>query len=441
MTIYCIGIGGIGMSYVARLLKAEGHHVVGVDASENSTVEELRAEGIEILIGHKASNIPADTDLVLLSPAILSTQPEDYLEAKKRGIETKTWQEYIGNKTKEMKTIAICGAHGKSTTTAMVALMLIEAGYDPTVLIGTKLKEFGGSNIRFGKSDWLVIEADEFNENFLNYFPQYILVTAYEPDHLEYYRTEENYRNAFLKFFRQISQDPMGHIFYHGHLSPDPDRIVLEAYWNKEDPGAETHISEIRDSQVPELQVSGQYNRENAALVYALGRTIGIQDEVIEKALTSFKGTWRRQEYKGKTEQGAAVYDDYGHHPTEVKATLEGFRQRFPEKKIVCIFQPHQYSRTRIFLKEFGEAFSAADVVVIPGIYASRDSEEDKKSISAVAVVEEIKKHQKDVYFGDGLESSFKLVKENTEWNTENALIITMGAGDVTTISDWLVSK
>ena len=232
----------------------------------------------------------------------------------------------------------------------------------------------------------------------------------------------------------------MGHIFYHGHLAPNPDRIVLEAYWNPEDPGAETHISEIRDSQVPQLQVSGQYNRENAALVYALGRTIGIPDATIEKALTSFKGTWRRQEYKGKTSEGADVYDDYGHHPTEVKATLEGFRERFPEKKIVCVFQPHQYSRTRIFLKEFGEAFESADVIIIPGIYASRDSEEDKKSVSALDLVREISLHQKEVYYGDGLDHSYQMIKDNPEWNSEQNLIITMGAGDITNLASTLVS-
>ncbi|MFN7160075.1 MAG: UDP-N-acetylmuramate--L-alanine ligase [Candidatus Gracilibacteria bacterium] len=429
MTIYCIGIGGIGMSYVARLLKSEGHHVIGADAVEGSTTSELRAEGIEIVIGHKASNIPEDVSLILLSPAILSSQPEDYLEAKNRGVETKTWQEYIGEKTKQMKTIAVCGAHGKSTTTAMVGLMLIEAGYDPTVLVGTKLKEFNGSNIRFGKSEWLVIEADEFNDNFLNYYPTYTLLTSFEPDHLDYFKTPERYRASFVEFLSRTPVD--GKVFYHN--TQKETEILIH----------EQNISSapVREEVGYMLQVPGKHNRENASLVDALGEEIGIPAEIREKSLKAFKGTWRRQEFKGETAGGALVYDDYGHHPTEVRVTLAGFREMFPEKKIICIFQPHQYSRVRTFLKDFSEAFSDADAVIIPNIYASRDSEEDKRSMTAQIVVDEISKHQNNVYFGDGLKESMELVKTNSEWNTSNSVIITMGAGDVTYISDWLVEN
>lgn len=431
------------MSYVARLLRAEGHEVIGADAVENSTVLELKNEGIPIFIGHKSTNIPKETELVLLSPAVLSSQPEDYLYAKAEGIETKTWQEYIGELTKKKRTIAICGAHGKSTTTAMVGLMLMEAGYDPTVLIGTKLKEFGGSNIRFGASDWLVIEADEFHENFLNYYPEHILVTSFEPDHLEYYKNEKNYREAFVKFFRQLSQNPVGHIYYHG-TNPEPDTLVLQATMvdGEHMPiEAITHISEIPESMIPPLQVSGMYNRENACLVYALGRAIGIPDDTIESALKKFQGTWRRQEYKGKCSEGAEVYDDYGHHPTEVAVTLEGMKARAPHKKLLCVFQPHQYSRTRIFFEEFKKAFSAADSVLIADIYASRDTEEDKKSINAQNLVDGIKEYHESVYLGGSIEECYKKIQESEDWKGEEWMIVTMGAGDVTNISDWLVQK
>lgn len=428
MTIYCIGIGGIGMSYVARLLKAEGHRVVGADSAENGTVMELRQEGIEVFLGHKGENIPEDTSLVLLSPAILASLPLDYQAAQERHIEMKTWQEYIGEKTKNMKTIAVCGAHGKSTTTAMVGLMLMHAGYDPTILVGTKLKELDGKNIRLGKSEWLVIEADEFNDNFLNYYPTYVLLTSYEPDHLDYFKTPERYEESFIEFLSRVPKD--GQVFFHDN---EQSKILL------------SHVSAIpavctKNEVAYMLQVPGKHNRENAALVEALGEALHINADVVEEALKAFSGTWRRQERKGITKRGALVYDDYGHHPSEVKATLAGFREAFLEKKILCIFQPHQYSRTKTFLHEFAHAFSDADVVLIPNIYASRDTEEDKKSVSAEILVAQLKAAGVEAYFTNGIENTYHHLKDHQKWNSETYLIVTMGAGDITLLSDWLVT-
>lgn len=439
MTIYCIGIGGSGMSYVARLLLHEGHKVFGADMNRSSTVEELEQEGFQIFIGHKKEQVAADVDLVLISPALLTAPSEDLLQAQSLGIPVKTWQEYIGEKTKNMRTIAICGAHGKSTTTAMVGLLLEKAGLDPTVLIGTKMKEYGGKNIRLGKSHWLVIEADEFNENFLHYHPEFIVVTSYEVDHLDYYKTEEKYRDAFLKFFRQISQDPLGHIFYHGEVG-GLDTIVHEAYGQQNGPHGVAHVSEIADGQVPPLQVSGEYNRKNAALVYALGKTIDINETVIEDALRGFSGTWRRQEYKGKTQFGSLVYDDYAHHPTEVRVTLEGFRKKFPDHKIVCLFQPHQYSRTRFFLEQFGPVFAAADLVLIPNIFASRDTEEDKRSVTPEDVAMEIRKYEKEVHVTGSIDATYAYIQKTQEYQHPDTLFITMGAGDITSLATKLVA-
>lgn len=425
-TIHIIGIGGIGASFVARYLVHRGHTVTGSDMAENSTVRELKEEGITIHIGHTRSNIQDDVELVLISPAVLSGKPDEYMYVLEKNIPHKTWQEYLGDITAKSKTIAVCGAHGKSTTTGMVAMMLIDAGLDPTVMIGTKLAEFGGKNIRVGQSDILVIEADEFHDNFLSYTPTYVICTSYEADHLDYFGTEARYRESFVKFFSKAKENG-GKIYLHAHT---------EAECIAEEVGVSAHaVSGMIDFP---LQVLGQHNKENASLVYALGLDMGLSPDAASKGLQAFKGTWRRMEYIGNLGE-LAVFDDYAHHPTEVKATLQAFKQDTPHKDIIAVFQPHQHSRTRNFLDAFAHSFGDAKTAFILDIYASRDTEEDKKSVHATDLVEAINNiHTGLASYAPDLTVLSHELRSIAE-KKPNAVLVFMGAGSISDFARSIV--
>lgn len=424
--IHVIGIGGIGASFVARYLVYHGHSVTGSDMSENSTVRELKEEGITIHIGHTRDNIPADVDLVLISPAVLSGKPDEFMYVMEHNIPYKTWQEYLGSITANSRTIAVCGAHGKSTTTGMVAMMLIDAGLDPTVMIGTKLAEFGGKNIRVGQSDILVIEADEFHDNFLSYTPTYVICTSYEADHLDYFGTEERYRESFVTFFSKAKENG-GKIYV--HANSEAQHIAKEV-------GASIHAV---DSVIEfPLNVLGYHNRENASLVYALGLDMGLSHEAASKGLQTFRGTWRRMEHIGDL-AGVPVYDDYAHHPTEVKATLHAFKNDMPGKDIIAVFQPHQYSRTRNFLDAFANSFNDAINSYILDIYASRDTEEDKQSVHATDLVTAINSRAPGhAEYAPDLQLLTQKLKEIVEKNP-NAVLVFMGAGSISDFARSLV--
>lgn len=424
--IHILGIGGIGASYVARYLHYTGFHVTGSDMTQNTTVMELLEEGIGISIGHHKDNISDQVDLVLISPAILSARPDEFEEVLRRNIPYMTWQQYLGDITKSKKTIAICGAHGKSTTTGMVTSMLLHAGLDPTVMIGTKMKELDNKNIRIGKSDLLVIEADEFHDNFLSYTPTYILCTSYEPDHLDYFKTEERYRDSFVQFFSRL-QDTKGTLFTH-----NDEEVCAIAKQAGVTPSVASAITY-------ELSVMGLHNRQNAALVHALGVELGIDADTAQKGIQAFHGTWRRMEYIG-TFQGSEVYDDYAHHPTEVKATLEALHSGKQGKKIIALFQPHQYSRTLQCLPDFGTAFEDAMITCILDIYPSRDTEEDMKKVHAQDVVDAINKHNPhSALYIENQKSLKEFLEKNASTET---VIIAMGAGSISDqIRSMLTSK
>lgn len=391
---FFVGIGGIGMSGLARLLHAHGKHVSGSDLHASPITQELESEGIEVVIGHKPENIPSMTDVVIYSEAIPMTNPELEL-AKERGIPMMTYFQALEYVTEPYKLLAIAGTHGKTTTTAMLALILEREGIDPTVLVGTKMKEFGNKNVRIGQGEIFLVEACEYRRNFLSLHPDLLAILNIEIDHLDYFKTQEDYELAFKELADQSE----------------------EVIWPDE-------VSEYEG----EIGVPGRHNLMNAGMAAALARRLGVGERVIESALYDFKGTWRRFEYRG-TCKGALVYDDYAHHPSEIYATLEATREKHPEVRIVAVFQPHQYSRTARLLKEFAESFEEADEVIIPNIYQVRDTEEDLHAVSAEKLVEEIKKHHDNVRFGDGLENTAKYLLETAQ---TGELILVMGAGDVT---------
>lgn len=414
------------MSYVARYLHHHGHTVVGADAVDRDVMQQLRALGMTMLVGHEA-HIPADTDLVLASPAVLISNPPDIQEARERGIPVETWQQYLGHLTTRMKTIGVCGAHGKSTTTAMLGQAMARLELDPTVMVGTLVPSFSNSNLRLGDSSWLVLESDEYNENFLAYTPTYVLCTSFEPDHLDYFETVERYEQAFVDFFAKVPTE--GAVFYHAEDTKLPRIIEKAGVCGIPVPAREIVLS-----------IPGAHNRANATLVAAFLEHLGIAEADAEEALGHFHGTWRRQEKVGTTANGAIIFDDYAHHPTEIRATLAALREAYPDAEFTAVFQPHQFSRTRLFLQEFAEAFSDANHVYIMDIYESRDTEEDKKSVSSQDLVALIAAQSIDARASGDVDATLAHLQKMPP-SEKQQIIVCMGAGSVTSVARSLSSE
>jgi UDP-N-acetylmuramate--alanine ligase len=424
--VHFVGIGGSGLSALARIYKGMGKTVSGSDSAISPVIEELKRAGIKIEIGHKSSNIQEDTDLVVYTQAVNEDNPE-VLKAKELGINLYSYPQALGELTKSYKTIAVCGTHGKTTTTGMIGSALVDAGLDPTILVGSDIHELQNSNARIGKSNLLVIEACEYRRAFLNYEPHFIVLTNLEPDHFDYYKTFKDYLKAFREFIEKLPEN--------GTLIANSDdesvRSVMGELKNinivtfGKSSETDYHFDVIKNLN---LSVPGEYNKMNALAAYALCMELGADKSIVVQSLQSFKGAARRFEFKGKIGK-TQIYDDYAHHPTAIKAALKAAREKFGKKtKILCVFQPHQYSRTFHLLKEFGKAFSDADEVIIPNIYGVRDSLEDEKSISAEDLVKEISKNHKKVFYGEGLEKTAEIIKNRIgEWD----FVFTMGAGDV----------
>lgn len=410
--VHFIGIGGIGTSALAAVYLNRGVQVSGSDQQLNDLTKELINNGAQITEGHQSKNI-TDQELVIYSPAIPDNNPE-LLAAKEKNIKTLTYPEALGDLSQEYFTIAISGTHGKSTTTAMTAVTLEEAGLDPTVIVGTKITQLNNKNYRIGKSKYLIIEACEYKESFKHLKPQILIITNIEAEHLDYYKTEENYINSFKELCQSLPETSQV-------IIQAKDKNSLEATKNIK---AQTH----QLSGAPHLtNLPGKHNQENALNTYFLAtKLLKIPKETATNALQNFQGTWRRMEYLGK-KGSTHFYDDYAHHPTEIKATLNALREHYgQDSKILTIFQPHQYSRTANLLKDFAKSFNDTNQVIIPNIYKVRDTEEDLKKITPEQLVEEI--GDKAVY-GNGLQATESWLQEN--YNKFNVVVI-MGAGNVT---------
>jgi UDP-N-acetylmuramate--alanine ligase len=414
MKIHFIGIGGIGISALARKYLAEGKTVSGSDRSESPITKELSTLGVEIKIGHAAANIPADCDLIIYTIAIEPDNPE-LLEAKQRGIKLLTYPQALGLLSAEKYTIAISGTHGKTTTTAMIAKIMIDAGLDPTVIVGSLMKENGYltsvTNFIAGKSKYLVVEACEYRRSFLNLSPKILVITNIDNDHLDYYQDLDDIKSAFAEFAAKLPADG-----------------VL--------------ITEKEYSQITrpiKLQIPGEHNQKNAQAALAVAQALRIEPIAARRSLAEFAGTWRRFEFKGKTKEGALVYDDYAHHPTEIKATLAGAREMFPERRIIVIFQPHLYSRTKLLSADFAAAFCNADEVILLPIYAAREPFDS--TVSSEMLAEAITKQgTKAITLPDFISvQNYLSTLTPTEALSERELVIIMGAGDIFELAPTLV--
>jgi UDP-N-acetylmuramate--alanine ligase len=435
MKIHFIGIGGIGVSALAKYYLEKNHKVSGSDLVASEITNSLKKLGAKIFIGpHRAKNIVLPLDLVIYSPAIPKNNPE-LKRAKKLNIMCQSYPEALGELTKKYFTIAISGTHGKSTTTAMIGLLLVRAGLDPTVIVGTKLKEFGDSNCRVGKSQYLVIEADEHMASFLNYWPKIIVLTTIEADHLDYYKNLKN----ILKTFKE----------YVSHL---PKNGILVA--NKDDKNIYTTFSTIVKNVVyyslkgkkeqrevkklkKILKIPGEHNILNALAALTVARLLKIPDKISFKALSEYKGAWRRfdivkseiDRYQGGRRRKITIINDYAHHPTEIKVTLKAAREKFPKKKIWCVFQPHQYQRTYYLFKDFVKVLKNVpiDKLIITDIYdvAGRENKKIKAKVSAKKLVKAINKP-----FVIYLENK-KVLNYLRKNLTSGDVVIIMGAGDI----------
>ena len=429
-SVHFIGIGGIGMSALARMML--GRHwqkkVSGSDQSPSHIIEELERLGALISIGHAAESLAQEVDLVVYAIAIPEDNPELY-EAKRRGIPTLTYPELLGLVSKDYYTIAISGTHGKTTTTGMVAQVLRDGGLEPTVVIGSLLRdqEQKGSNFIAGVGKYFVVEACEYQRSFLNLDPTILVITNIDNDHLDYYKDIADIQSAFRELAKKVPEE--------GFVVTNPkDSFIKEAVL---DIRAKV-IDYTKFVQMPplKLQVPGMHNQLNAAAALAVADILKIPKVEAEAALKHFPGTWRRFEYKGKTVNGALIYDDYGHHPTEIKATLKAAREQFPKQKIVVAFQPHLYSRTKLLFNDFAKSFSNADEVLLAPIYAAR--EPNDPDISSGLLAEKIKKEGKNA---TAFENFNILTEHLLQRISSDQVIITLGAGDIFKVGDALLNK
>jgi len=376
--IYFIGIGGIGISAIARMLLLEGKNVSGSDRDDTKVTQELSKAGAKIFIGAKKENIPADIDLVIYTVAIPADNPE-LMEAKERGLKILTYPETLNIISKEKYTIAVSGTHGKTTVTAMVAKVMIDAGLDPTVIVGSLI---GNSNFIMGKSKYLVVEADEYKKSFHNLEPSIMVINNLDLDHLDFYKDLADIQDSFLHLAKKLPAD--------GFLICNTKLPNLQAIIN----GVSCQVIDYSEFEIKEkLLVPGEHNRQNAKTAFAVAKVLNIDLNKAEKSLTEFTGTWRRFEFKGKTNTGALVYDDYAHNPQKVAAALQGAREMFPNKRIVVVFQPHLFSRTKLLLNEFATAFTDADEVILTPIFPAREAFDP--TISSEILAERIKEHNR----------------------------------------------
>ena len=444
--VHLVGIGGIGLSAIARVLKGWGYRVSGSDQQLSPLTEALVAEGIGVYGGHRAEQV-AGADVVVVSSAIPESNPE-VVEAKRQGLPVVKRDQFLGELTRAKVTIAVAGAHGKTTTSAMLAWILTQAGLDPTFIVGGVLQDLN-TNARAGAGPHFVIEADEYDRAFLGLKPDVAAITTLEHDHPDCYPTFDEMRAAFVEFAQGVT--PGGLLILCGEdreskelaacLQGDACRVEtsgLKPEWDWWAEGVQLGNSasfEVwrkgKRLGTCALQVPGRHNVLNALAAMAASHEVGVEFSVAAAALTRFRGTERRFEVKGHV-AGVTVVDDYAHHPTEIQATLAAARLKYPGRAIWAVFQPHTYSRTAILLDSFAAAFENADHVLVTEIYAAREF--DTFGVSGASVVG-LMTHP-DVRHVETLGEASDILLDRVQ---PGDVVITLGAGDGYLIGERLL--
>lgn len=440
MKIHFIGIGGIGVSALAQYYLSKGHIVYGSDLVSSEITEFLKEMGIKIIIGlHSENNLSSDANLVIYSPAVTPSNPE-YKKAKELNIRLQSYPQALGELTKQYFTIAISGTHGKSTTTSMIALVLIKAGLDPTVIVGTKLKEFSdhalspteGTNFRVGSSKILVVEADEHFASFLNYWPKITVLTNIEKEHLDFYKNLNNIKKIYKEYLSHLREDGI-------LVANKEDKNINKIAKKGKHEVVFYSIKQKESKRLKKiLKIPGKHNIYNALASITVARILGVPDKISFDTLLQYRGSWRRFDLKkGKAGNNKiTVISDYGHHPTEVLVTLRATREKYSKKKIWCVFQPHQYQRTHYLFENFVKTFSRIagkiDNIIIADIYdvAGREIKKINIEVSSEKLVEKINKNNIRYFSLCDIE---KHIKENIK---NGEVLIIMGAGDIYKLAD-----
>ena len=439
--VHFIGIGGISMSALAHILLSNGIKVSGSDWTETEITKILKNDGAEIAIGPNCAENITQPDLVVYTAAVASDNPE-LCEAKNKGIETLERADFLGELMLDFNMpISISGTHGKTTTTSMLSCVLLEADEDPTILVGGVLNTIGG-NYHIGKDKYLIFEGCEYVDSFLKFNPYAALILNIEEDHLDYFSGIEQIKDSFNKFMKKIPEK--GYVVVNSddkNVMASLDNVKCDiikygangdySYKNVSFDEKGCGIFDIfkGDKKLANihLSVGGNHNVSNATAVFACAHKLKIDVESIVKGIEGFGGTKRRFEYKGAV-NGAKVYDDYAHHPTEIAATYDT-ASKMKHNEIWVVFQPHTYSRTNALLNDFIEVLSKYDNVIITDIYAAR--EKNTIGITARAISDKIKNAR---YISD-----FSEISEHLKANIKpNDIILTMGAGTITNLSKFL---
>jgi UDP-N-acetylmuramate--alanine ligase len=447
--VHLVGIGGIGLSAIARVLLAWGHRVSGSDRRSSAITEALAREGMTVHIGHDAGHLSADTDLVIVSSAVPADNPE-VIAARRRGIPVIKRAEVLGAMMAGRTGIAVAGTHGKTTITALIAFTLVRAGWDPTFIVGGVLQDLD-TNAGAGKGAHFVIEADEYDHTFLGLRPQIAVVTNIEMDHPDCYPDLASMVEAFRSFLALVPPD--GCV-----VGCSDDGRVRELLGElRETPvmtyglggGADWQATDIRANQIGgsdflarherrdagrfSIRLSGIHNVQNALAVLAVAYHLGVDQETVRGALAEFRGTGRRFEHKG-TAGGVTVIDDYAHHPTQIRVTLAAARARFPQSAIWAVFQPHTYSRTKALLDEYAASFGDADHVVVTAIYAAR--EYDTLGVSAADLLARMSHPDARLIVELGAVTDYLAARVQP-----GDVVLTLGAGDGYLVGERLLDR
>jgi UDP-N-acetylmuramate--alanine ligase len=446
--LHFVGIGGIGMCGLAELLKSVGLEVTGSDLSLGETTERLTSLGINVHQGHRAENM-SGADVVVYSSAVKETNPE-VAAARSAGIPVIKRAEMLAEVMRVKRGIAIAGTHGKTTTTSMTGAILMAAGLDPTIIVGGRMREVGTA--RLGHGEYLVAEADEFDRSFLELSPMLAVVNNIDLEHLDTYRDLADIQETFARFARSVPffgaailglDDPnvqeirplvSRRVVTFG-LTPQADVTVRDLALERT--GSRFVVTAGRDFMGPiALRVPGLHNVKNALGALAVARELSIPFGIAARALEAFAGVIRRFEKKGE-KGGVVVIDDYAHHPTEVTATLAAARQSYPDRRLVALFQPHLYSRTKDFATAFGAAFLNADVLLVTPVYGSREAPREGVTGALVADAATARGHRAARYLSDRAEILPALDAELKDGD----LLLTMGAGDVNRFGEDFLRK
>jgi UDP-N-acetylmuramate--alanine ligase len=449
--IHFVGIGGIGMSGIAEILLDQGFQVTGSDKQLSEVTDRLSNLGVEIFEGHDPSHVAKDVDALVYSSAVALDNSE-VQEAQRRKIPVIRRAEMLAEVMRLKYGVGIAGTHGKTTVTSMISLVLMEGNLDPTVIVGGKLSGLGGTNARLGHGDFIVVEADEFDRSFLSITPTIAVLTTLDVDHLDCYKDLEEIKAAFVQFATKvpfygfiilcldehslqeiIPQLSKKKIITYG-LNPQADLQAVEIS-HKENTSTFTVVRKGDELGRIHLQIPGVHNVKNSLAAVAVGLELGVPFMRIKEGIEKFTGVYRRWEVKAELD-GITVVDDYAHHPTEIKATLQGAKAGW-RRRVVCVFQPHLYSRTRDFYQDFGRAFFSADVLIVTDVYPAR--EQPILGVSGEMIVSAARQfgHKSVHYVQDKKEIPGYLMKIKKLGD----IIITMGAGDIWKYGDQFIQQ